>query len=497
MSALILGMLPCALAAEEDGNQNGSGQGKKLTVNMAAEQAFQSVIIVSAYSEDGRMVSSVVRQVDLQAGENSVPLDLPSGGTYGRAFFLDTEMRPLHDAIDLGALPGPQDPEDPSGPQDPGDPSGPQDPKDPSDPQDPGDPSDPQDPEDPPEASGFRYCRTTLTSQEERNAYDRIAEGLLARKEVLEDLPADIDLLNRMIPLILRDYPECFWYFGGGSYSGEIEGETLLKVSMEPEYLYSETEQAELQNRIDAWVEECFAGIPDGASDYDKALHVYRYVIDHADYGTETNNSIVSIMVDGCGVCGSYAKTIQYLLNRLGIDTALITGTVKDESGKVEDHGWNLVWLDGSPCWIDATWGDPVVGGGASNGGPDYTFFGLTSTDIFRSHTLSQDVPVPDCVSEENNYFRRSGLFFETYDEEKLVEVMSNTLSAGERRICMRFSDDVWGEASSRLLNGGELLQFLQEAMEQSGLTGGFSYSFLRQPSYGSLSVCVTILSEQ
>ena len=53
------------------------------------------------------------------------------------------------------------------------------------------------------------------------------------------------------------------------------------------------------QAQIDQWAADCFATIPQGASDYDKALGVFTYIIQHADYQVVDNNSIVNIMVGG------------------------------------------------------------------------------------------------------------------------------------------------------------------------------------------------------
>lgn len=35
---------------------------------------------------------------------------------------------------------------------------------------------------------------------------------------------------------------------------------------------------------ISGYVSACMAGIDEGASDYDKAVHFYEYVIEHAEY---------------------------------------------------------------------------------------------------------------------------------------------------------------------------------------------------------------------
>lgn len=183
------------------------------------------------------------------------------------------------------------------------------------------------------------------------------------------------------------------------------------------------------QAQIDQWAADCFATIPQGASDYDKALGVFTYIIQHADYQVVDNNSIVNIMVGGAGLCGCYAKTTQYLLGLLGW-----TPPTSPARPRGESHAWNLAWLDGTPCWIDTTWGDPVFTGGDDSQGPAYEYFGLTTDDLLRTHTIDDKVPVPDCTSNSNNYFFRNGLYFSAYDPDALTVLFQRALAAGQRR---------------------------------------------------------------
>ena len=243
--------------------------------------------------------------------------------------------------------------------------------------------------------------------------------------------------------------------------------------------------RSSVQAQINAWESACLSGLPEGASDYDKALHVYRYIIDHADYQTVEGNSIINIMVDGKGLCGCYAKTAQYLLNRMGIDCAYISGRAGGDS-----HAWNLIWPDGVPCWMDVTWGDPVFEGGNPNDGPSYEYFGITTADLLRNHILDPDQGVPDCVSEDYNYFRRSGLYFESYDEAALVNAMANTLASGENRVCLRFSDAEWPEASHLLIDQGNIHRLLRQAAEQAGTrTPGDSLWYSKNDAFCTLTV--------
>ena len=110
---------------------------------------------------------------------------------------------------------------------------------------------------------------------------------------------------------------------------------------------------------------------------------------------------------------------MQYVLNQLGIQAAYITGQAKGQS-----HAWNLVWLDGTPCWVDPTWGDPVFAGGEESQGPAYAYFGLTTADLLRTHTIDGSIPVPECVSNDANYFYRSGLYFTSYHASALTSAI-------------------------------------------------------------------------
>ncbi|MFR1233838.1 MAG: hypothetical protein ACLSCQ_10390 [Evtepia gabavorous] len=99
-----------------------------------------------------------------------------------------------------------------------------------------------------------------------------------------------------------------------------------------------------------------------------------------------------------------------------------------------ESHAWNLAWLDGTPCWIDTTWGDPVFTGGDDSQGPAYEYFGLTTDDLLRTHTIDDKVPVPDCTSNSNNYFFRNGLYFSAYDPDALTALFQRAWPPGSAR---------------------------------------------------------------
>ena len=125
------------------------------------------------------------------------------------------------------------------------------------------------------------------------------------------------EMIQTAIDAIDRDYPELFWFSGTGQIETTLLAGKPLEAAYTPVYTMDQAQRQATQAQIDQWAADCFATIPQGASDYDKALGVFTYIIQHADYQVVDNNSIVNIMVGGAGLCGCYAKTTQYLLGLL------------------------------------------------------------------------------------------------------------------------------------------------------------------------------------
>lgn len=311
---------------------------------------------------------------------------------------------------------------------------------------------------------GFRYTKSTLSGQE-RYLYDQILPALEAQEEEISGLYPDTDMIQKVVTAIDRDYPELFWFSGTGEIETTLLAGKALEAAYRPSYTMDAAQREATQAQIDQWTADCLATVDRSASDYDQALGVYTYLINHADYQVVDSNSIVNIMVHGAGLCGCYAKTYQYLLLQLGIDVAYITGQAGGES-----HAWNLAWLDGSPCWIDPTWGDPVFTGGDESQGPAYEYFGLTTSDLERTHTLDSTVPVPECTSQSNNYFVRSGLYFPSYDPTALVSVLQRAMAREQAQAAVRYSDEAYPAACAALFDGGALSGLFQEAAQGAGV---------------------------
>lgn len=310
---------------------------------------------------------------------------------------------------------------------------------------------------------GFRYTKSQLTGQEQY-VYDQLLAGLKAQEGRIEGLYPDSAMIERAIRAVDRDYPELFWFSGTGQIETTYLGDRAMEAAYLPDYAVPPAKREEVQAQLEGWMADFRAGLPPGGDQWATALYVYQYIIDHADYTVVEDNSIVNIMVDGQGLCGCYAKTAQYLLNGLGIPCTYITGQAGGET-----HAWNLMWIDGSPTWMDVTWGDPVYEGADPKNGPSYDYFGLTTEDLLLTHTPDDTVELPVCADESLNYYRHQGLYFETYDTEGLVSALAEAIEQGEAKVSLRFSYGIYHSAVYLLFTEGRVHDLLTQADQRTG----------------------------
>ena len=108
------------------------------------------------------------------------------------------------------------------------------------------------------------------------------------------------------------------------------------------------------------------------------------------EYDMSSNNkaNVYGAMVEKKGVCESYARTMKYILDDMGIESILVTGTATNSNGRTEDHMWNDIKVDGNWYALDATWDDPVIiGGGKANDEIKHRYFLIGSRDLYKNHS--------------------------------------------------------------------------------------------------------------
>lgn len=171
------------------------------------------------------------------------------------------------------------------------------------------------------------------------------------------------------------DRPLYYWISGRISYDSN-----KIDLLCDEDYAKA-TSRAALNSKIYGGVKE-FIEEAYSASKYNTALALHDLIILSIDYAYESDgvtpedavwaHNIIGVFDKGYGVCESYAKTFQLLLNYCEIDNIFVSGWAN------EAHAWNLIQLDdGEWYWCDLTWDDtPEFMWGIS-----YRYFCVTDTE--------------------------------------------------------------------------------------------------------------------
>lgn len=200
-----------------------------------------------------------------------------------------------------------------------------------------------------------------------------------------------------------------------------------LTLQSEPFYCYEKSaleDLATLPGKVKSIVKQAQdKGI---TGEYDMALYLHDWLTHNADYDEPmTIHTPEGVLLQGEGVCESYALAYQMLLREAGMKSQYVTGYSRGES-----HAWNLVLIDGEWTFIDTTWDDPV--GGGKEG---YDYFGMNGDLLSRDHDWSfgKQLP-PQATTLKYNYLQNNGyLPFDSID--KLGDVLGAEMEKKNPRI--------------------------------------------------------------
>lgn len=311
--------------------------------------------------------------------------------------------------------------------------------------------------------NGYDYSQL---SREEQELYAEILAGL---QESAADVPVscgDESVFDKVFQCVMNDHPEIF-YVDGYTFIKYTKGDTVTGHAFSGSYMYDREEIAERERKIEEKAEEILAGMPADGGEYEKVKYVYEYLITNTEYvqGAEDNQNICSVFLHGKSVCQGYAKAAQYLFLRMGIASIFVTGKV--ESG--EDHAWNIVRIDGAYYHVDTTWGDAsYVMSGPDDGYEgkipqiNYEYLCVPDDQLFVTHSVSDTIPVPACISMAANYYVREGAYFTQADMEKAAALFEKAYEDGTAYVTLKCADaEVYEEMEQHLIERQEVFRFL------------------------------------
>ena len=306
--------------------------------------------------------------------------------------------------------------------------------------------------------SNGRYFYEGL-DEETKLVYDQMVDAVMNFKEdvVVDTLKESV--IESAYRSMMLDYSEIFWINGYNMKTISI-GDSVAGISITPIYTMKQEKQERIIKQIEEATAPFLEGIDQDADEYEKVCSVYEYIIKNTNYCMDISESqnIISTFLKKESVCMGYAKGVQYLLEKLGVQCVTLTGYAGGES-----HAWNMVFIDGEPYLLDATWGDPSYTNEVLEEETfiNYAYLCVTTKELEQTHTLDAYISIPECVAVQNNYYVREGQYLEAYDKEQVRELFQKTKNLGKHYITLKFaSEEVYRQAVQRLIEKGEAVSF-------------------------------------
>lgn len=332
-----------------------------------------------------------------------------------------------------------------------------------------------------------KYCYDTM----DESLHQLYAEILIAIENRAEEVPLctrSQDELDYAYRCVLDDHPEIFSVTG---YTCVLHSanDTPVKTAFSAKYTMSSVDEEKAYAQIRRYVSDYKSGISMNASDYEKVKYTYRYLIDNTEYvlDSKDNQNICSVMIYHQSVCLGYAKSMQYLLEEVGIASTVVEGFAA--SG--EPHAWNMVNIDNAYYYVDVTWGDSSYTNGNSAvrllTGVNYDYLNITTDELLFTHEIDNVVPVPRCVEIEDNYYVREGLYFDNVNKNALSLIFKTAIENGEDHITVKCSNDaVYQEMKYYLLDEQRIFDYMPEGTESLSYgenTEMHTITFLMKPA--------------
>lgn len=297
-----------------------------------------------------------------------------------------------------------------------------------------------------------------LLSEEEQKIYKELLQGMLDGAGEIYLHGDNGETINRIVAFVLNDYPEIFWCDGSGETTTYQQEDVMYSIFV-PEYQYHTDERKEKNQQILNAAETFLASAPVNGTEYEKIKYVYEYLIEHTHYKDDAsdNQNIYSVLVNGESVCAGYARTTQYLLEKLGVFCTYVTGTALDpETNKQNSHAWNIVLCDGEYYHVDTTWGDPLYLQEIeeTENSIVYDFLCVNDEELFRTHTIDSTVQFPTCTSLKYNYYVLNGTYYAEYNQDQILQAMKNSINQKLPDTTFKFANkDLYNEAKENIVN--------------------------------------------
>ena len=328
------------------------------------------------------------------------------------------------------------------------------------------------------------YCRTELGKLRNGEAlvaaYDRIVDGINQSKTDIK-IELTKEEFNLVFDATRRDHTEQFWVDSTYGTTPDRFNENIV-ATFHPDYTMSGKDLTDAKVIFEESVKKFLSRLTPDMSEYEMEKALHDMLATHIVYTTGATNShnAYGALVEGVAVCEGYAESLQYLLQRVGIQSVEILGygTTDLETETGENHAWNIVRIDGKYYYVDLTWDDHGEENFLS-----YAYFNQNGATFNVDHEAwvigyengedwDDRFDFPECNSLDANYYQVNNLRFDGDDVDD-VNMIANLLKNNKLSVTLFIEGDIdifvlWYNANIR------------EIAKAAGITTGYSYGHVK-----------------
>lgn len=313
-----------------------------------------------------------------------------------------------------------------------------------------------------------RYYYGNLTDAE-KITYLLIAQCVFDMADEVE-LPTQASTaISDIWPLVRADFPEVFWV--DSSLTRTITVGDVQQILFVPTYSLTAAQRAVQEAEIEQVASLYYASIAliENATDYQKVQAAYEFVVGQVSYyENENDQTIYGALAQGQAVCAGYSRAVQYLLNRVGVVCAYVSGEAVS-AGEQFTHAWNMVCIEGDYYYLDATWGEDNW-----DTGVDYSYLCVTAQDLATTHFADASYILPAIEGTTYNYYRVMGAYFENYSAAAVQAAMQ--LQKGQGYYTLRFADEATAQRALRDLIEEQGIYDILRAIDDAVTGIGYTY---------------------
>lgn len=270
-----------------------------------------------------------------------------------------------------------------------------------------------------------------LTSKE-KVLYNKLYKSIKNWDEEIALDGEDSATVKKVFNVLHSERPELFYLSQQYEYKYYNNDQTKI-YNLTPHYLMGETQYKMQMREVDEVADQLVEEVKSkGMGEFEAELYIHDYLVNTVDYYTEPHDkedtpklddfrTIYGTLINHKANCMGYARTMTYIMNRIGIQCTTVMGTAVSGNGETGLHEWNLINIKDNWYHLDVCWDDPSYEKDKKQDNQvRHSYFNVTTKEILKTRTVDENLKeigkIPDCNAEKDNYYVANGYLMTSAD---------------------------------------------------------------------------------